>query len=315
MPCNCGKKVERLDPKIVCSDCNIYFHASCVNLKESDVDFMVKSKKVFRCDRCCVLRRKSLSLNSSAINENVNLSQTNDMPLQNATGIQNDGGAVTLEIVYSEILKLKTLNGDALSLIRRLEQDKLDLQCRVTDLERKVNFLQQSKRKKFIEFVGVPSADNKNAVQSVIKICSDGLGVTVKEEDIEHCYVKKIKNKQQSAGSNNKKQPYHSNIICAKFCSVACKQNIMNKRFARKERLCAGIFGNEFVGKNIFINDSLSSFNRALFNAANKFKASNHYKYLWVRNSSILMRESNGKPVIRIETFEDLNNLVTTNSG
>lgn len=109
MPCNCGKKVERLDPKIVCSDCNIYFHASCVNLKESDIDFMVKSKKVFRCDRCCVLRRKSLSLNSSAINENVNPSRTNDMPLQ------NDGGAVTLEIVYSEILKLKTSNGDAVS--------------------------------------------------------------------------------------------------------------------------------------------------------------------------------------------------------
>lgn len=318
MHCNCGKKVERLDIKIKCSDCKTYFHAICVNLTESDIDFMVKNKKPFRCEKCLVLRRKSLSQRSIdfiPIESNEKL-----IPNDNENNdIHNDGNEITLQIVYAEILKLKTLNGEAISLIKGLEKDNVALKCRVSELERKINFLQQSKRKKFVEFVGVPVIDNHNAVHSVIKICSDGLGVTVKEDDIDFCYVKQLKTKSnneqnaQATGINNNKQSsYYSNVICAKFFSAACKRNIMSTKWDKKRNLNSGIFGNEFGNSRIFINDSLTSYNRALFKEASKLKSSHHYKYLWIRNSSILMRKSDGKPVIRIDSFEDLQKLVAS---
>lgn len=316
MPCNCGKKVERLDLKIKCSDCKLYFHGKCVNLKASDIDYMEKSKTLFRCDHCSILRRKSLSQGPSAANKGI-------IPLNTNTSVQenmethNVDGEITLQIVYAEILKLKTLNGDALSLIKNLEKDKQALERKVSDLERKVNIMQQDKRKKFVDIVGVPDPIILNPVQTVIKICSDALGVTVKDDDIAYCFVKKIKNKSnnninQPAGNNNNntgKSAVHSNIICAKFVSIACKQIIMDKRFSKNAKLNADIFGKEFASSKIYINDSLTSYNRALFKAAGNFKKSSNYKYLWIRNSSILLRKSDGTQVIRIDSFEDLNNI------
>lgn len=96
------------------------------------------------------------------------------------------------------------------------------------------------------------------------------------------------------------------------FFSVACKRNIMSTKWDKKRNLNSGIFGNEFGNSRIFINDSLTSYNRALFKEASKLKSSHHYKYLWIRNSSILMRKSDGKPVIRIDSFEDLQKLVAS---
>lgn len=309
MPCICGKKVDRSVSKLKCADCNTFCHANCVNLRESDVDYMIKNKTIFRCDRCKILQRKSISQSSKIISDN--------SPSTACTASVNDpkNEKVTLSTVYAEIMQLKTLNANAIALINSLQEEKKVLQSRVDSLEKKINFLQHDRRRKYVEIVGVPTVDNTNAVDTVIKICKDGLDVSINKADIEHCYVKNIhsnssNNNQSSSANNNSAPKNYLKILCVKFNSFVSKQNIMNKRFANKNKLNAGMFGSEFMDKKIYINESLTSYTRSLLKAANKVKESNHYKYLWMRNSTILMRKIEGEPVIRINSFEDLNNCV-----
>lgn len=308
MPCSCGRKVERSETKIKCGDCNIYFHTSCVNLNDTDVDFMLKSKTIFRCDKCSVLRRKSISV-SATFNGNNIPSNANITPAEKS--VNPSSNEISLQDVYAEILQLKQLNCDALLLINSLQEDKKKLQSRIDSLERTVNFLQNSRKRKYIEIVGVPEVNNSNAIESVIKICSEALDINVKKEDVDLCFVKKIKSNSSSKTSTSvNNQNNYINIVCAKFKSMATKQNIMNKRIANKKKFNAGIFAKELARNKIFINDSLSPYTRSLLKAANEFKTSNHYKYLWIRNSTILMRKLEGGPVIKINSFEDLNDTV-----
>lgn len=60
---------------------------------------------------------------------------------------------------------------------------------------------------------------------------------------------------------------------------------------------------------NIFTNNCFTSYNRALFLAANKVKKEKQFKYLWLSNSRLLKKKTeNDRPVV-INTFEDLADL------
>lgn len=83
----------------------------------------------------------------------------------------------------------------------------------------------------------------------------------------------------------------------------------MRIKFANKSRLSAKIFGNPHDNTNIYLNESLTSRSRLLLKAARDIKQKKQFKYLWVRNATILLRKKEGDPVIMIKSFEDLEKL------
>lgn len=60
MPCKCGQKVDRIGAKIQCSLCKVYYHMNCVNLQQSDSEYMKKNNIPYRCVSCDKQRRHSL---------------------------------------------------------------------------------------------------------------------------------------------------------------------------------------------------------------------------------------------------------------
>lgn len=316
MPCICNKKIERHDQqKIQCADCKVYFHTKCVNIKECDIEFMKRNNKLFRCDQCTAYRRKSLQVNHSQQSTSVIVSKDIITEPLIDLDCNKDSKDITLNLVYKEILELKKLNANAVSLISKLQNENIKLKQRVEQLEIKVNDLEQNKRKKIVEITGIPNVTNADALDKSLKFFSDGFGVAVEKEQIDYCYVKKIKNKNNTASSaaNNIASTADDSstldIVCIKFNSCSLKQTILSKKHSNKGKLTTQIFGEKQNIKNIFINESLTSHTRALWKAARDIKQTNRYKYLWVRNGTVWLRKNDGDPVIMIKSFEVLEKL------
>lgn len=314
MPCKCNKKVERYEQhKVQCGDCKEYLHTKCVNLLDRDIDFMKRNNRKYRCDQCAAYRRKSLHLDQTQQSTGV----TKSVEVANSPQVDftcsSDSVDVTLNLVYREVLELKKVNASALSLISELQNEKIQLQQRVNQLEVRVNDLEQSKRKKIIEITGIPNLSNDNAVDKCLKIFSAGIGVTVAKEQIDYYYIKRIKRKIEENASNNIVSSAEAStvrdIVCVKFISQKLKQNIMSKKFANKSKLTTTIFGEEHSNSNVYVNESLTSHTRALLKAARDIKNTKRYKYLWVRNASILLRKKDGDQAIMIKSYEDLEKL------
>lgn len=157
----------------------------------------------------------------------------------------------------------------------------------------------------------------------MISLFSKALDVHVTENDLTSCFVKntkasyaevvsesnsaanKVLSENNSATDSNKQS-----IVSVAFSSFSQKERIMQKKFAEKKKLNAGVFGAEHSGKKIFINDTLTKFMRDLFKRAKEVVKEKEFKFIWVRNSTILLRKKEGDKVIIIKSFVDLDKLI-----
>lgn len=340
MSCLCGHKVERSDAKVQCVGCHELFHLNCANLLQRDWDYMKKYNIPHHCVSCKRNRRNSLRSpphnqqvhdvddpcvstiqpqpTSPAVVESAIPSPLNNAPKSSPTiaaaGEENSTppSVITLDVLYSEIISLKQMNSNALLLITTLQADKKSLEVKVNKLQNMVNALQQKPLRKCIDIVGIPNVDNDNAMSSAVKLLAEGLGEKVTEDDVKSCYVKTIAKKLPETKNNTQsctsaKLGESINIVRIKFKSMECKERIITSK--RSKKLTSGIFGKKFGNKPIFINESLSNFNRSLFYKAQKVKTEKDFSFVWVNNGVILLRKKEGDKVIRICSFEDLDKL------
>lgn len=340
MKCNlCNLKIERVEQKIRCSLCSLYIHAKCAKLEKADVEFFEKSKQGYKCESCTSLRRKSIvgdqrsfpftvlpikpstSTGSSKGNASSPATCSTDSavelgliasssapsdstPSAGHASESESSTPVTLPMLFSEIIKLQKLNSEALSKIKFLEERNETLTKKVVDLEYKVNVLEQQQLECCVDIVGLPYIASTNVKESVMKLVAEGIGENISENDIKSCYIKNKPEKKKNA----------VNIVCVKFSSFTTKQRIMAKMYANKVKLSANIFGmqsNNNISNNnkkgrIFINDSLTGFTRSLFRKANILKNSDKCKFVWIRNSTVLVRIKEGEKVLTIKNCDDL---------
>lgn len=304
----CKNKVDRADSKIKCGDCSDFFHANCANILDSDIEFMEKNCKIYRCAPCASLRRKSLHFDSlPAVSASV--APADPVPAGSAGGSSSSAPpseyqqSVSLQLIYKEILELKKFNVEVLSVIHELQLEKKVMQKKIDVLQNRVNFLEQKQRDNIVEIVGLPDVNKTNAVGKALKLFSDGLNENITEEHIDSFYIKKIKSKKPNVSSVD------GDIVCVKFISHNIKQKLLKKKREYNKRLTSKLFGNNCSNTRIYINESLSFHTRELLKAAEIAKKTKNYKYLWFTNSELLMRKKDGDKVIRISSKEDIDNL------
>lgn len=209
---------------------------------------------------------------------------------------------ITMQLLYEEIINLKNVNSECLDAMKLLQEENKILKNKIIFLEKKMNWLEQNKKQNVIEITGVPNVNNNNALKFTQKIFCDGLKVNVESKTIDKCYVKKIINKSRN---NNSIHDNSENVICVHFSSFEEKLNILKCKSAAKEKLNTSIFG-ENDSKRIYINHSFTKYTKALFMAAKKVKIEKHYKYLWFKNSNILMKKQENSRIMAIRSFDDL---------
>lgn len=316
MPCKCGQKVDRIGAKIQCVGCNEYYHLQCVNLHQSDSVYMQKNSIPFRCPSCVQDRRKSLRSpppylqkekqvheESQVPVDDVQLPSSNNLSPQSANVNICDPPIITLEVLYNEITSLKVMTANAFSEIRQLQVENKALHSKVNNLQNSLNFYQQKALQKCVDVIGVPNVDNTNALDSAVKLMSEGLGESINPHDIKSCYVKTITTKSNSASTSAESL----RVLRIKFSSLDLKQKILNKK--KKTKLTTGLFGQQHATKQIFINESLTNYNRAVYNRAKKIKIEKQFSYLWISKGVILMKKKEGDKTLKICSFVDLENL------
>lgn len=151
-------------------------------------------------------------------------------------------------------------------------------------MESKLNWKEQKQLENTIDIVGLPNVDIKSAKECVIKIFTDALNVVVPDDYIENLSIRRIRVKD-SALNNGK------NIIRVKFSSFSIKKKVLIAKRSANKKLKTSLFS-DADAKNIYINNSLTSYNQALFRAAKKLKKEKHFKYVWFNNSRLLLKKS-----------------------
>lgn len=301
---SCEKKIERGDAeKIACSDCNNTHHLICVDLKKEDLLFFKSSGNVFRCNKCAVLRRKSLQLGAASFDipstSSLHLVSSKRQSDKNLTAIQTalpapNSTSVTLQLLYEEMLSLKNINKEFLNTIKNLKEENTELKSKLITLENKLNWMDQEKKQNIIEITGVNEVNNKNALQIAKDIFSDKLKTKIRDSEILNCYVKKVNKKK--ANKNN--ITTSSSVLCVKLSSYEVKKNIMKKKNAERKNL-----------GSIYINNSLTKFYSALYMEAKKIIKQKQYKYLWFNRSNLLLKKNEDSEIVVLRSFNDLKNI------
>lgn len=255
--------------------------------------------------------KSSFNLNKSNLNKS-NLNKSNSNKSHFSSILVND--SINHDKVFEELKNIKKMLKEYHEEISALRNENQKLQKEVGILNVKVGLLEQERLVNSVDIIGMPSVNKENLKSGVIDIIKERLDINLAISDITHCYAKKVFNKKISTSDNisqTKKHHQNNPIVCVKFFSQTTKLNIMKKlkEQTKQKALNSDIDGSERETKRLFINDSLSKYTRAVFNAAKIIKVEKNYEYLWVKNGKIFMRKEEGNNYVRIYSIEDLNNL------
>ncbi|KAJ2937216.1 hypothetical protein O0L34_g19450 [Tuta absoluta] len=196
---------------------------------------------------------------------------------------------VTLEEEISKLrMQMKSLNEYKDSTNQRLAE--------FDAVKRNLNDVEQRARLTNLEIFGVPERKNEDLVATMIEIathCESEL--PVKREDFE--YVTRVHPRI--------KQPGLPKTIVAKFKSVKLKDAFLSA--ARKRR---GITSTDIKitgdSKNIYVNEHLTSTNKAFLKAAREKCKLAGFSYIWTRNTKIYIRKNDKSPAIRLQSLDQI---------
>lgn len=177
--------------------------------------------------------------------------------------------------------------------------DSLIKENKVAILNIKENFvaMQQYTRMNCIDILGIPITDNENLINIIEKI-SDIIGFQFNKNMLDICHRIPSRRLMQ-----NKTSP----IIC-KFVRRFDKYEFLKLKKQSGDILTSDL---GLLGKadKIYINETLSMENRFLFKEAKKLQKENKIKYVWSSNGKVLVRKSDGNPVIIVKNVESLNSI------
>lgn len=155
----------------------------------------------------------------------------------------------------------------------------------VDSLKEDLDELQQYQRRDCLEIVGIPKLRGENPKQLFKELCAS-IHVDLDDKDIS--VVHRLPDTK-----------FQKDRIIAKLVHREIKDEIYRSRknlTGKTTRVIPSI--NKEIGQaipranKIFINESLTSQRKKLFNEAYRFKQNSDYKYLWTQNGKILLREN-----------------------
>lgn len=169
-----------------------------------------------------------------------------------------------------------------------------DLKASISNIESDKNKQEQWARRSNVETFGIPEKKGDNLMkilESIGRVASFPINV---DTDID--IVTRVAPK--SNDNNKKPKP-----IVVRFLARHKKDNLLAS--VRRIKLKLKDIG--FLGDSlVYVNEHLTSINKALLQRAKVICKEKDYMYVWVKNCSILARRSDTTPVIHITSHLDL---------
>ncbi|KAF6198160.1 hypothetical protein GE061_007907 [Apolygus lucorum] len=326
----CSRELFSPKKTAKCSQCKLSFHPSCTRLQtvENYKKMRKEAKDKWKCDRCKDGKKSVSDDNYDSENDDEDVVQpTKEFRISGSpksshgeVSPKSSHGEVSQDIM-SEINRklgnISTMVDDMRELkasvsymsaqfdkfveemskiksdVNLLVRENSELKLVVTDLQHKVDLLEQNSRDANIELHGVPESSNEDCI-AIVKETSKVL-------QIESGIIKKA----FRVGPPNNNRPRK---ILAELCSAEERDNLV--RAARTNRnLTADKLFKDWPANRIYVNENLTSFRMELLRRAKTKAKERGIKFVWVKNSVIHVRKAEGECVKTIRSLEDVDSL------
>lgn len=283
--------------KVKCyGPCKSSYHIECSNL--SVRTFRAKSeaeKKKWICVNCRENKikktrgEKVLSDNDGKTSEN----ESSDGEDEEITGM-------TMEEKIDKILtgqgKINKAMDEFLKTVNKLQSDIQKRDEKIKEIEDELHDLQQQSRKNHLEIHNLPQIEGEDEAVLLLNIISvaSAVGIEINEDDIEKCFRLNSKNK-------SKPKP-----IIIQFSSGKKRNKILaeRKKIVTQDQILKN--GNDDRTSRVYINESLTRYNKELLYKTKAEASKKGYKYVWTSDGAILMKKEEGARVIRIKNEDGL---------
>lgn len=303
----CLANIKKNQLKLSCAECQGDFHGKCVNMSQTDVNYLEELNTVWRCDPCVSERRKSMRLDASAQESKLTLEDLmevlNDIKKEQKT-TKTEFNA-SHEALHEELKESTAALQNALAKIEEysrkvdnLQAENTNLKKKVCELEDRIDDMEQYSRRNCLEMQGIPEEDGEN-VLNIVKDVGRALSMEITDSMIDTCH--RLGQKKEGKGPRG---------IIVKFVRRLDREVLLKKRRDKKRDFSTRHLNLATPTDNpVFLNESLSPTRRRLLWQARVAKQDRGYKYIWLRNGNILLRKEEGSPVISIKTLADLEKL------
>ena len=167
----------------------------------------------------------------------------------------------------------------------------------MSDLETKIDLLEQQARQSNVEICNLPERRNEN-LPSIIEAIGNILKSPISPNNI--VAVHRVPHAHQASTRPK-------NIIL-KFTSRLQRDNLLSA-YRKANSLKSDQIGVSGTVASVYINEHLTLKRKQLFRKTREVANSHNHKYVWIRNGTILVRERDGATAFAIRGDGDLNKI------
>lgn len=314
----CSKVINKKSPGLRCVKCSKWIHGPCANLTPDQLSTLFDTDSAeWKCINCTgTAKPKRLSFIMPDPEEEVDTDAEQQIQ-QPASGSTTNKMMCDIRREVREVVRLDLQS--ELQSVLQFYSDKIDeyeikikdYEAQCTDLkntcknltirndalEQKVQNIEQSLLKNYLEIDGVKENEGEEVSTIVDKICDK---IKQKKQEILKVYRKKPKN---SKNGNGKPSP-----IVVSLCDGRRDAWIAA---AKEARLTSADLGMENDSK-IYIRESLTSYTSTLLWQAKKsLKETIICKYVWCKDGIVKARKTDKSKVYNIRSINDIERMVS----
>lgn len=199
--------------------------------------------------------------------------------------------------------ELKTLSDR----VRKLEDEKIQLQSELSQMNKTLQILDKSSRNCNIEIQSVPEKRSENLLNALKKL-SEAINCPIAESDIKS--IRRVaKLNPSSDRPRNIIVTLHSELHRDTIISAVRRFNKANKSCPLNSSHM-GVVGDKC---NIYVSEHLSAECKAVHAAARQWTKNNNYKFVWVKYGRVYVRKDEESPAMLIRDTSSLSKLLPNN--
>lgn len=295
--------------KILCKQCEAWFHIKCVNMKKNELEAIISSKYKWKCDSC--VKKKSSLIDSAAggADKTEKLDTIEKLLLDLVSQVrelkdQFKEQQKSLEYTHDKLDdqgKLINTTNEELKKIKveveQLKTENVNLRAVNENLQSRVNHLEIYSRRNCVEIHGIPQLSKNENLLSIIQDVGRALHFPITDTMLDAYHRMKSTQNQKNAAPG----------IIIKFCRRVDVEEFFRRKKIKRTLTTRDLnIGLQGEANPVYINESLSPSQRQLFYHCRQFKLKNSTKYLWTKNGIIYMRGNENSQVVQINSEKDL---------
>ncbi|XP_050359926.1 uncharacterized protein LOC126779846 [Nymphalis io] len=325
---DCKQCMDMLKPEvsIKCVRCQGNFHHECIGLSEDDFKKMLPMNKAkWKCPNCKISKKigqsspqeLTASQQHSILNVDANslMSHFDERFKRLSSTIESFKTFITEELkkvtdtVKKWTERIVNIESSVKSVNERIDNFEVEL-CKIHSLQAELNYLktlikdlkeshsknEQWVRRSNIQINGIPQKKGENLI-NIVKLLAERSNFKLcPDTDID--FVTRVATKNEL--DIKKPKP-----IIVKMQARYKKDDFLSS-LRKLGSIKASDIGFPGVQNQIYVNDHLSTRNKALLREAKRLSKEKGYVYCWVRNCTIMVRRTDNSPVLHITSEESL---------